>query len=161
MQERAPIYYEAEISWKGQREGDLQGKGLPGISVDAPPEFNGQQGRWTPEHLFVASVNSCFMITFLVIAENSRLEIVTFHSTARGKLETVEDAGYRLTEIAIRPRIVIRSAGDLGRAARIVEKAKNNCIVSNSINSRVTLHPEIYNEQVPSYPCPMVSGAES
>jgi organic hydroperoxide reductase OsmC/OhrA len=43
------------------------------IEVATPPQFpKGVQGIWSPEHLFTAPVNSCFMTTFLAIAENSR-----------------------------------------------------------------------------------------
>ncbi len=48
---------------------------------------------WTPEHLFEASVNSYFMTTFLVIAENSKLEFVSFSADAKGKLEKLADKG--------------------------------------------------------------------
>ena len=81
-------YYTTEVEWTGERYGDLSVPVLPSLKVDAPPEFKGHEGVWTPEHLFVASVNSCFMTTFLAIAENSKLEFVSFTADAKGKLET-------------------------------------------------------------------------
>ena len=47
----------------------------------------------------MASVNSCFMTTFLAIAENSKLEVVKFHADAEGKLERVEGQGSMITVI--------------------------------------------------------------
>jgi organic hydroperoxide reductase OsmC/OhrA len=41
------------------------------------------------EHLFVASVNTCFRLTLLTIAEHSKLPLVSFSSTAKSKLEKV------------------------------------------------------------------------
>ena len=84
-------YYTTEVEWTGERHGDLSAPVLPKLKVDAPPEFKGHEGVWTPEHLFVASVNSCFMTTFLAIAENSKLEFVSFSADAKGKLEKVAD----------------------------------------------------------------------
>ena len=40
--------------------------------------------------LFVASVNSRFMTTFLAIAENSKLDFVSFKADAKGKLEKLD-----------------------------------------------------------------------
>jgi organic hydroperoxide reductase OsmC/OhrA len=133
----------------GARRGYLRSSAdLPVLEVASPPEFQGQEHTWTPEHLFVASVNSCYMATFVAIAELSKLEVVSFTSTAVGKLEKTERQGYRITEIALRPKLLIRFASDAERAQRILEKAERNCLISNSITSDVTLEPEIDFEQV-------------
>ena len=76
--------YKTEVEWNGERHGDLREPELPNLQVDAPPEFKGE-GTWTPEHLFVGAVNSCFMTTFLAIAENSKLDFVSFKADAKGK----------------------------------------------------------------------------
>lgn len=156
-QDQLPYFYETEVQWTERRRGEVRSPELPGLQVAAPPEFQGEKGSWTPEHLYVASVNSCFVITFLAIAQNSKLEVVSFSAAARGKLEKVEGAGYQVTEIAIRPRLVVRSNRDLERAGRILEKAEKNCLISNSIKTVIRLEPQIYSEQDPAYPCPPVS----
>lgn len=116
---------------------------LPAVSVGAPPEFKGREGQWTPEHLFVASINTCFMLTLLAIAENSKLPLVSFSSTAKGKLEKTSEAGYQITEVIIKPRVVIASAEALGRIPRVLDKAKETCFISNSVKSTVKLEPEV------------------
>lgn len=155
MAQAATFFYEAEIEWKGEKTGSLTGGDVPAISVGAPPEFNGDKGRWSPEQLLVASVNSCYMLTLLAIAENSKIPLVSFVSGARGKLEKVAGAGYQVTEIIIRPKIVVTSAKDTERVSRIIEKAKQNCFVSNSIKSAITVEPEIFHQQTPASPCPL------
>jgi peroxiredoxin-like protein len=136
-------FYTTEIEWTGQRQGDLRAPVLPGLKVDAPPEFKGHDGVWTPEHLFVASVNSCFMTTFLAIAENSKLDFVSFHANARGKLEKLEGQGFVMTEITLHPKLVIRNERDFERANRILEKAEKHCLISNSIKTETKLESEI------------------
>ena len=149
-------YYHTEIEWKGEREGDLCGTpNLPIVAVDAPPEFKGHPGKWTPEHLFTASVNSCFMMTFLAIAEYSKLPIVSFRSTATAKLEKVQGSGYQFTEIVIKPTVVIASAQDLAKTPRILDKAKENCFVTNAIRTPIKLQPEIFHQQTQTSPCPL------
>lgn len=154
MEKEGPLFYEAVVEWKGERKGDLRSRNLPTLEVATPPEFQGHEGIWTPEHLFVASVNACLMTTFLAIAANSKLEIVSFSSEAKGRLERVEQLGYQITEIHLRPRLTIRQPQDLERAARVLEKAEKNCFISNSIKSVVKIEPEIFCERNPSVPCP-------
>jgi peroxiredoxin-like protein len=148
------FYYETEVQWTGERAGKLLGPALPDISVGAPPEFSGRDGNWSPEHLLVASVNTCFMLTLLAIAENSKVALVSFASSAKGKLEKVEGAGYQVTEIVLKPRVVVAAAADLTRIGRLLEKAKQNCFISNSIKSVVELQPEVFHQQTQTIPCP-------
>jgi peroxiredoxin-like protein len=152
MSEPKVFYYETEIEWTKEKEGQIKGPTLPAVSVGAPPEFKGREGVWSPEHLFVASLNTCYMLTFLAIAENSKVPLVSFSSTAKGKLEKVAASNYQITEILVKPRVVIASANDLARMPRILEKAKENCFVSNSIKSAIKLEPEIFHHQTQTSP---------
>jgi peroxiredoxin-like protein len=156
MIESPALYYETEIEWKGEKDGRLRGRDLPPISVSAPPEFKGREGQWTPEHLLVASVNACFMLTFLATAEHSKLTPISFSSRAKGRLDKVEGAGYQITEIILKPTIVITSAHDLARMPRLLEKAKENCFVTNSIKSVVKIEPEIFCRETQTSPCPPI-----
>ncbi|MDX2033979.1 MAG: OsmC family protein [Blastocatellia bacterium] len=143
MNEQLPYLYETTIEWTEARQGMLRAPGLPAIEVAAPPEFKGAPGIWTPEHLFTAAVSSCLMTTFLAIAELSKFEFVSFACPAQGKLEKPEGQGFKMTAVALRPRLVIPAGADPERARRILEKAEKNCLISNSIQARVTMEPEI------------------
>lgn len=136
-------FYSTEVEWTGERAGDLRAPILPNLRVDAPPEFKGHEGAWTPEHLFVAAVNSCFMTTFLAIAENSKLELLSFKADAKGKLEKLDGQGFMMTEIVLRPKLVIPNARDAERASRILEKAERTCLISNSVKTEIRLEPEV------------------
>ena len=136
-------FYTTEVEWTGERHGDLRAPVLPNVQVDAPPEFKGHEGVWTPEHLFVAAVNSCFMTTFLAIAENSKLDVVSFTANAKGKLEKLTGQGFIMSEVTLRPKLLIRHASDAERAGRILEKAERSCLISNSIKTETKLEPEV------------------
>jgi peroxiredoxin-like protein len=136
-------FYTTEVEWTGERHGDLRAPVLPDMQVDAPPEFKGHEGVWTPEHLFVAAVNSCFMTTFLAIAENSKLDFVSFKADAKGKLEKVDGQGLIMSEVVLRPKLLISHARDAERAGRILEKAEKHCLISNSIKTQTRLEPEV------------------
>jgi len=136
-------FYSTDIAWTGERHGRLSAAVLPMLEVDAPPEFQGHEGVWTPEHLFVGAINSCFMTTFAAIAENSKLDFVDFDSKATGQLEKQDAAGLMMTLVVLRPRLTIRNARDEERALRILQKAERHCLIANSVKTQIRLEPEI------------------
>lgn len=146
MTHQLPYFYETEVEWASGRRASLRSSGLPALEIAPPPEFQGDPGFWTPEHLYVASVNACFVVTFLAIAELSKFDFVSFASNARAKLEKIESSGYQITELVLRPKLMVRHARDRERAARLLDKAEKNCLISNSIKTVVKLEPEINSE---------------
>ena len=58
--------YKTYLRWKEERKGTLSSSGKSDIEVATPPEFRGHPGIWTPEELFIGSVNICIMTTFLL-----------------------------------------------------------------------------------------------
>lgn len=137
-------YYNVDLKWMSDRKGlifspELESK----IEVATPPQFaKGIEGLWSPEHLLTAAVNSCFMTTFLAIAENSGLDFVNFESNAKGKLEQM-DGKFLMTEILIDTILKIKNAPDEEKALKILKKAEAACLISNSIKSKVTLNLQI------------------
>ncbi len=136
-------YYITNVEWKEGRAGNLSNDGFPTIEVATPPEFpKGVPNVWSPEHLYVASVNVCLMTTFLAIAENSKLDFETYTAKATGKLERVENR-FMISEIEIVPAIVVKQEKDIDRAKRIIEKSENHCLISNSVKTKIILKPDI------------------
>jgi len=146
MNHQLPYFYETEVEWASGRRASLRSSGLPALEIAPPPEFQGAPGIWTPEHLFVASVNACFVVTFLAIAELSKLDFVSFASRAVGKLDKIEGSGYQITEVVLKPTLIVRFAHDMERATRLIQKAERNCLISNSIKTVVKLELEINSE---------------
>ena len=155
MSEVPTYQYETEIEWKGEKDLKLGAGKLPVIQAGAPPEFKGRDTNWSPEHLFVASFHCCYLLTLLAVAEFSKIKIVSLSSRATGKLEKIQGGSYQITEIKVKPTAVLASADDLARMSRVLEKAKENCFVSNSIKSQIIIEPEIFHQQTAASPCPL------
>jgi peroxiredoxin-like protein len=136
--------YQVDLQWINDRIGEASSPELiDTIDIATPPQFpKGVEGVWSPEHFFTASVNGCYMTTFLAIAENSKLEFTSFHCTADGILEKV-DGKYLMTEIVLKPTLVIHNVKDLEKAERILQKSESACLISNSIKSKVSLITDI------------------
>lgn len=137
-------FYQVDLSWLAGKEGQLSSGTLPPIMASSPPEFNGKDGIWTPEHLFLASINSCFMLTFLAIAEISKLEFISFNCQANGKLERPAGAKtFEFTEVTLTPKVVLKNIEDKTKTEKILEKSERNCFISNSIKCAIKLIAEI------------------
>ncbi len=134
--------YNVNLKWNADRVGEVSSPELNSkIEVATPPQFpKGVEGIWSPEHFFTAAVNSCFMTTFLAIAENSRLEFKEFNCNAVGILHQVEGK-YLMTEVILNPTLVITKEEDKEKALRVLDKSEKACLISNSINSKVSLNP--------------------
>lgn len=134
--------YRTKVYWVKEKKGVLSSIGKPDIEVAVPPEFRGHEGIWTPEDLFVASVNICIKTTFLHYAQRNSFEFLSYESEAEGILEKVENQ-FMFTEIKIRPKIVVASNGQIEKAKELIALSEKNCLISNSIKSKVEVMPEI------------------
>ena len=136
--------YNVSLNWMEGMKGIMSSNELPTkIEVATPPEFDkGIPGIWSPEHLFTAAVLSCFMTTFLAIAEFSKLEFETFDCNAEGILDKVEGK-FLITEINLRAKLKINDLEKAEKAERVLQKSEAACLISNSIKTKVNLISEI------------------
>jgi peroxiredoxin-like protein len=136
--------YNVNLKWNAERVGEVSSPELKSkIEVATPPQFpKGVEGVWSPEHFFTAAVNSCFMTTFLAIAENSRLEFKEFSCNAVGVLDQIEGK-FLMTEVILNPTLIITKEEDKEKALRVLDKSEKACLISNSITSKVSLNPTV------------------
>jgi len=143
-----PHYYNVDINWENTRKGimcspELNKNNGICIEVATPPEFpKGIAGIWSPEHLYVAAISGCLMTTFLAIAENSTLEFASFSCQAKGKLEMIEGK-FMMSEVLLKPTVVIHDEAHRDKAIRIIKKAEDACLISHSIKSKITMEISI------------------
>jgi len=135
--------YETSMVWSEGRRGKVEAPGLPPLDFASPPEFGGPGGTWTPEHAFVTAATSSILLTFVAIAEFSKLGFRSLSANAKGTLEKVEGEGLRFTSIDVALRVEVGSEADIARAERVVQKAEASCLVSKSLKTPVRVKAEI------------------
>jgi len=137
-------FYEVSLLWDFETKGTLRSQVTADtIEVVTPVEFpKGMKGKWTPEHLFVAAVSSCFLSAFLLVADNSKFLFTSFESSATGKVEKL-DGKLCVTEIILKPTLVIPSTQKEDKAIRILEMSEKACAIARSIKTKVILEPII------------------
>ncbi len=140
--------YKVNLKWDDERKGTMEAPGIDQkIEVVTPPEFDkGIAGHWSPEHLYTSSVLSCFMTTFLAIAEYSNLTFSDFACAAEGVMEKV-DKRFLMTEINLNATLKIGDQTKVDKAERILHKAETACLISNSIKTKVHLATDILVEE--------------
>ena len=134
--------YENTVTWQGETKGLLSAADKPDIQVATPPEFRGHPGIWTPEDLLVASVNCCIMTTFLYFAARTDIALISYRSTAEGTLESAPD-GMLFTAVTVAPAVQVASDDDRKKAQEALQRSEASCLITKSVNARVTLQPKV------------------
>jgi uncharacterized OsmC-like protein len=137
-----PHYYRVNASAETEGNILLKEEGLPQIVSAAPAEFGGPGDQWSPEHLLVAAVGDCFVLTFRAIARASKLDWVALQVDTVGVLDRVERVT-RFTEFRLHARLTVAPDVDTHKARHVLEKSEAVCLVTNSMTSSTHLETEV------------------
>ncbi|MDP4116998.1 MAG: OsmC family protein, partial [Bacteroidota bacterium] len=75
-------------------------------------------------------------------AKNSSFNFLAYSSDAEGKLEKI-DGRFMMSEITLKPVIKVKSESDIEKGIRLIEKAEHNCLISNSMKTKIILIPKV------------------
>jgi organic hydroperoxide reductase OsmC/OhrA len=115
---------------------------VPELRSAPPLDYDGPGDAWSPEHLLLAAVETCFLFTFRAVAKASRIEFLSLDLTSEGTVDR-RDGVTRFTEIVLRPRVAIPAGADRERALWAVHKSEKACLVSASLSTPIRLEPEL------------------
>lgn len=136
--------YQVTAHWTNHKRGIVEADSIPRtINFAAPPEFGGEPGLWTPEHLLLAAVSTCFVATLRAVADASKLEFDGVECPLEGRIEKLE-GGFKFTRITLRPVLTIHREEDRERTGRVLEKAERACLVSRSLECTLLLESTIH-----------------
>lgn len=120
------------------------GHAVPG---SAAPDYKGDADRVDPEAMFVASLSSCHMLTFLALAAKKRLVVESYTDEASGVLGKLDgESGaskMAVTQVTLRPKIVFSGDDrpDEDTVEAMHEKAHEYCFIANSVTTRIDVEP--------------------
>ena len=135
--------YKSAAHWTNHKRGIVEAEAVPlTINFAAPPEFGGEPKLWTPEHLLLAAVSTCYVATLRAVAEALKLAFEGVEVPVEGKVEKLE-GGFKFTRITLRPVVTIHQEKDRERIGRLLEKAEHVCLVSRSLDCTIALEPSI------------------
>jgi organic hydroperoxide reductase OsmC/OhrA len=144
-------HYETRLRWTGSTGLGWEGYDRTHTAL-APPaeeeirlttgEAKGDPRVLNPEQLVVIAASSCQMLWFLHLAAKARIDVVEYEDDAHG-LMPEDDEPVRITEITLRPRIVVAGEVSEERVLKLVQTAHQHCYIANSLRSEVRLEPRV------------------
>lgn len=142
MATQFPHRYDVALAWEGHGGAALTAGPRPVIEGGAPPEFDGKDAWWSPEHLLLSSLSLCLMTTFQAITEKARLPIRHYDSRAEALLDRTP-TGLGFTGLVLRVSVKVESPDQVERARQLLIKAKSHCIVANALMPPVHLDASV------------------
>jgi peroxiredoxin-like protein len=137
------FFFEVSLNWLEDQAGMLSATGIPtSMEVATPSAFGGHSNTWSPEHLLIGAVSTCFMTTYLAFANKLGFTISGLECNCIGRVEIV-NGKYKFTSIDLYPKIFIETEELREKAAMALEKTHKYCLVVNSLNAQVFYHSQI------------------
>lgn len=117
-----------------------------GITIEgsAAPEFLGKAALVNPEELFIASISSCFMLTFIYLACTKNLVVDTYTAEATGVLGKNAEGKMSMTEVVLKPSIKFENdqTPDAALLQELFHKSHDMCFISCSVKTNVRVEHE-------------------
>jgi len=140
--------FSARLVWKKGGEGgntnnhrvEFENR-LP-LEVSAAPQYRGDPTKLNPEELFLASLASCQMLTYVALAARAGIDVISYEDRPEATL-AMADRRMRVTEVLLRPMITIGAGSDEAKARALVESAHQGCFIANSVACAVRAEAEI------------------
>lgn len=149
------MQYTSNIVWKRNdisftvkaydRTHNISFPGGTSITGSSAPEFLGKAELPNPEELFTASISSCFMLTFLYWAAMKGLIVDEYKAEAVGTLAKNAEGKMAMTDVVLKPRITFQNnhQPDSALLDELFKKAHDNCFISCSVKTQVTVQAEM------------------
>ena len=135
MQAQAlPHQYQAKASGKPDTYLNISIANIADMVVAPPAQFGGPGDQWSPEDLFMASIASCFILSFRAIARASKLSWLSIECHSEGILDRLEGKT-QFTNIVTTATLMVADTDSVEKAERLLHKAEQSCLVVNSLTS--------------------------
>ena len=107
------------------------------------PDFSGNPERNNPEQLFVESLSSCHMLTFLAIAAKRRFVVDTYSDNAVGYLEENDEGRMAVTRVELRPEIAFsdETFPTPDQIDSMHHMSHRECFIANSVSTEIVVLP--------------------
>lgn len=141
MQE-LPHYYKVKAS--GEKQGNLvvSADNLPDLLAAPPVGFNGPGDVWSPEDMLMSSIATCTILSFRAISRASKLNWVSIECESIGELARV-DRVTQFTKIKTRAKLIIPKQENQEKAVKLLYKAEQTCLISNSLTAESHFECEV------------------
>ncbi len=141
MQE-LPHFYKVKASGAQQGNLTVAADNLPDMQAAAPVGFNGPGDIWSPEDMLMSSVATCTVLSFRAISRASKLNWISIECESNGELSRV-DRKTLFTKILTKVTLVIPKDQNQEKAIKLLNKAEETCLISNSLTAETHIECKI------------------
>lgn len=106
------------------------------VNVAIPPEFSGPGGGFSPEDLYAMALTNCFIATFKVFAEKSRLNYKNIKIAATLSVDRNEKGQPWMSKVHL--EVELSEVAQKENAQRLLEKTSQSCMILNSVLTEKT-----------------------
>jgi organic hydroperoxide reductase OsmC/OhrA len=144
--------FSVDASRLPRRRVRLTSDGKAPLEAAIPPEFRGgTPGMWSPEDLLVASVASCYVITFEGVAAQRDLPVHGL--SVEGIGHVTRRAEGRVGFVVIELRVQVTVEPDCAeQAERVARAAKQRCLIGHALEVPIELELDVRAAEVPRPP---------
>lgn len=111
------------------------------LSCAIPPEFEGPGGALSPEDLYAQALTNCFIATFKVYAEKSKLNFESL--SAQGQLVVDLDENRKPCMKKFNLKAQIKSPDSKEKAEMLLQKAFKSGFILNSVKTELSLEIQV------------------
>lgn len=104
-----------------------------GIRMAIPAEFDGPGDGFSPEDLYVMALQNCFVATFKVFAEKSKLAYGSLKVDAELVVDRDESGRPWMARCLF--KVYLEECLQIENAKRILARVSENCMILNSVNT--------------------------
>jgi organic hydroperoxide reductase OsmC/OhrA len=138
-----PHQYLVSADAKSRGNVVLSADGVADLESASPVQFGGPGDHWSPEHLLVATVADCFILSFRAVARASRLDWDSLRCSVDGTLEKI-DRVTQFTGFKVSATLHLPSGSNEEKAQRLLEKAEHICLITNSLKADSHLEATVH-----------------
>lgn len=126
-----------ELHDKGNRFITCITNGADGVRIQEPDKICKENESWSPPHLFLSSVETCFWLTASSIAEKMRIKIKGYSSKSKATISSEDGKHREISEIIIYPKFDLEDEKDNHKIPMLIEKANEYCLIERSVKCRI------------------------
>lgn len=133
------IKIETKIDWNGGPTFMAGSSEAVPIEVTGLGNLKNYPNAWSPPHLLVSAVETCFLATLFHTLEKARIKLTSYSSTATGELTESEGTSKEISKLTLKIEAGLENPADQDKARRLMDLTEKYCYVSRSVGFSVSL----------------------
>lgn len=116
----------------------------------ADPAFRGDASKHNPEDLFLCSIASCHMLSYLALCARAGVQVVAYTDEPIGRMALTPDGGGRFEEVTLYPVATVVDSSHAELAMKLHDRAHELCFIASSCNFPIRHEPRVEGQAKPA-----------